>query len=161
MVVLRWLLPCLAGLVAAGACSVGGKDPPPGSGGSTSVGPTPTELCEQQCVPSFPDGEGPYYALRACVICGACRTICGGDENPGCEGVMTVADTCSEPSPSCASCANDGCAYQQLSDTTFAGACAAEAQGCANVTACVSLNNCVVQCLSASGTGGMSGTGGA
>lgn len=147
----------VAATLIAAACSTGGSN---GDGGGGTTPPSPTELCEAECIPQFPDGEGSYYAIRACILCGACSASCGGAQNPNCEGVVTVADTCSESFPECASCANDGCAYQQQPDTTVTGACAAEVTGCTSTPTCVSLFNCVVSCLDPStGTGG-AGTGG-
>ncbi len=149
----------VAALLISAACSTGGGGNGNGGGGTTP--PSPTELCEAECIPQFPEGEGSYYTIRACILCGACRGSCGGEQNPNCEGVVTVEDTCSSEFPECASCANDGCAYQQQPDTTITGACAAEVTGCTNTPTCVSLFNCVVACLDPNaGTGGM-GAGGA
>ena len=148
-----------AALTISGACSTSGGSDSNGGGGTTP--PSPTQLCEAECIPQFPEGEGSYYAIRACILCGACSDSCNGAQNPNCEGVVTVEDTCSTDFPECASCANDGCAYEQLPDTTITGACANEVTGCINTPTCVSLFNCVVTCLGPNtGTGG-AGMGGA
>jgi hypothetical protein len=149
-------------LALAGACSVQGADPASGGGGGGSTAPpSATRLCEEQCIPQFPDGEGVYFGVRACILCGACSVSCGADKNSNCAGVAAVPDTCSESFPECGSCANDGCAWVQQPDTTVVGACANEVTACLGTPACVSLYNCVVSCLQTpTGTGGTTGGGG-
>ena len=75
MISLRWAfaltLLALTPAVAAGACSPDGPETNGGGGATVVPEPGPTEICETQCIPAWPNGEWDYRALRGCLFCQA------------------------------------------------------------------------------------------
>ena len=149
----RRLLVCawvaLGALVLGVACSIS-EDSDGGAGGGESA-PDITTLCEEECIPLYPAGEVPYRNLRGCVFCGACFDVCTAEL-----GAAICPDGggdlgCSVQSTDCATCINGACALLQNPDTSFIGACAVPGQQCGDVVECVSLNNCVADCVADGG----------
>lgn len=143
--------------VWSAACSIEGKSDDDGNGGGqTVVEPGPTEVCEEMCVPLHAAGEAEYRTLRACLLCNACSSVCETDAAAVCADAMVQAtDACSSLAPDCASCVVSPCAVEQQPDTSFVGVCAAEATACQANVPCISLNNCVANCVANTpGTGG-------
>jgi len=140
------------------ACSIEGTSDDDGDGGGqTIIEPGPTEVCEEMCVPQYAAGEVEYRIFRACLLCNACASACETDAAGVCaEAMVQASDACSSLAPDCASCIVNPCAVEQQPDTTFVGLCAAEAGACQANQPCLSLNNCVNNCVAnmPPGTGG-------
>ncbi len=152
MIRLRWAVPLtllvLAPAVVAGACVPSGPDEGSGAGTTFVPEPGPTEICETQCIPQHPNGEWDYRALRGCLFCDACPTICVDQATEICAGRDGGADLgCSAQAFHCADCIGGPCALVQNPDTTFAGACAQFGTTCSANLECVLFTNCVVKCL--------------
>ena len=155
-------------LLLALACSP--ADTIRGSEATSGAGGTPVSVeCDTHCNTQHPGGADLYASLRGCLLCGACFDVCNGEVGPALcpDGGMELGSQCSMKSGSCDACINSACAVEQLSDTKWQGACAAEGQACSDNTECVNLNNCVVTCIqdggigSGGGGGGNAGSGGA
>lgn len=150
----------LSAFTLGAACSVTGSDDDGGSGGSRPPGKT--EECEAICLPAHPAGEPVYRALRECLLCRACANICAPDVGDLCEPQPDL-DGCSQASATCEACVEGPCALLQQPDTTFVGACAAEATTCIQAPDCIAINNCVAECVAAPNpsTSSTTGSGGA
>lgn len=168
MISLRWAVPLtllvLGPAVMAGACTPAGPDEGSGAGTTFVPEPGPTEICETQCIPQHPNGEWDYRALRGCLFCQACTTICVDQAGEMCGGADAGDLGCSAQAFNCGDCIGGPCALTQNPDTTFTGHCAQFGATCSLNPECVLFNNCVVKCLETvgqdAGTDADSGTDG-
>lgn len=133
------------------ACSI--KGPGNGAGGSGSGGGMVAQNCQLACEFKYPGAVEAYEALKSCLVCRACRDVCGGSCGQADLG-------CSAQSADCSSCIVSPCALSQQPDTSFTGACAMEGEACAMSSDCVGLNNCVAHCVETTGPSGSSGSSG-
>jgi hypothetical protein len=134
----------------------------PSSGGPTSgsgQGGTPLPFkCEESCAEKYPGGEQVYQKFHKCLVCGACHDKCL--TKAGCMPMDGMEKGCSAMAMSCDTCTVSDCAVRQKPDTTFEGACAAEATDCSKIPDCVAIQNCISTCIKTTGVGSTAGSGG-
>jgi hypothetical protein len=152
---------CVFSAAAAGSTSCSISDTLPEDGGGSGAGgpsgPSPTKVCEDQCVPLHEGGEADYRILRECMLCGACADACVDSDDGACvNGAVENPAMCSAMAGGdCAACVASPCVLSQSADTTFLGLCAPFASVCSMNTPCVQLIGCIDDCVLASaGMGG-------
>ena len=117
-----------------------------GGGGSPPM-PDQRDICEEQCAPSFPNGQVDYFALRNCTLCNACFDSCTALSETACP--MGGMETGCSVVGDCNTCINDPCTLDEQPGPTYTGQCAPQATQCSTNFECLTMIDCVNGCLGA------------